>query len=448
MLMVTAEVEGSKVTRHTHVDYSDYTPDEKAFLLSLCGRPGFFNPLDRHGKPMVLSSSQKRQVLKYFRQVEVEREHNPEVPEDLEALLELSPEKLLQESDLPLGVKHLYRKDVREKLSLIEQRVLEALLLVLRPKDQQHRKWIQKHGSEDLKTQVQQLPEGTLFIDVDQDLEGMDAVFEDRWAVKDSLFDQFLQETLALEHPGWFFVHFADTVPLRNPPAALKSVARKNKAKVETLLNLDEVLLPAHLKKRFKNRKTIPTVAVWWRNGHRVYLDVPQEIPAIPTRKAKPGEKQAYQLRIRLLGVSPSIWRSFQVAADIRFSELHRVIQTVMGWEDVHLHDFIARRGKHSDTTGHPEVDTLGELQLERGDEFYYRYDFGDLWEHVIKVEKVFALDETQPLPLCLKGQGACPEEDCGGPDAFMWHLKHSRKKKRLFSLEEVNRQLARLNHD
>ncbi len=47
-----------------------------------------------------------------------------------------------------------------------------------------------------------------------------------------------------------------------------------------------------------------------------------------------------YQLKITLKGVRPPIWRRIQVKSDITLHALHRTIQTVMGWEDEHLHDF------------------------------------------------------------------------------------------------------------
>ena len=44
-----------------------------------------------------------------------------------------------------------------------------------------------------------------------------------------------------------------------------------------------------------------------------------------------------------------------------------------------------------------------------------YVYDFGDNWEHDIKLEKVIKELEIKNLPFCLKAVGACPPEDCGG---------------------------------
>ncbi|MEX3954222.1 plasmid pRiA4b ORF-3 family protein [Paraburkholderia sp. EG287A] len=46
---------------------------------------------------------------------------------------------------------------------------------------------------------------------------------------------------------------------------------------------------------------------------------------------------------------------------------------------------------------------------------FTYIYDYGDNWEHWIKVEKALVRDPDMRRPLCLDGQNVCPPEDVGG---------------------------------
>jgi hypothetical protein len=48
----------------------------------------------------------------------------------------------------------------------------------------------------------------------------------------------------------------------------------------------------------------------------------------------------SYQLKITLDGSDPPIWRRFQVPASITLANLHFIIQTVMGWQNYHLHEF------------------------------------------------------------------------------------------------------------
>ena len=45
------------------------------------------------------------------------------------------------------------------------------------------------------------------------------------------------------------------------------------------------------------------------------------------------------QLKMRLLGISPMIWRRVLVPASFTIQELHGVIQAAMGWEGLHLYE-------------------------------------------------------------------------------------------------------------
>jgi hypothetical protein len=48
-----------------------------------------------------------------------------------------------------------------------------------------------------------------------------------------------------------------------------------------------------------------------------------------------------YQLKVVLLGISPMIWRRLLVSSDSSIEDLHYTLQIAMGWEDIHLHQFI-----------------------------------------------------------------------------------------------------------
>ena len=52
-------------------------------------------------------------------------------------------------------------------------------------------------------------------------------------------------------------------------------------------------------------------------------------------------EKQIYQIQIALKNFRPKIWRRLLVPSDLKLSDLHKVIQTSMGWTNSHLHQFI-----------------------------------------------------------------------------------------------------------
>lgn len=140
-----------------------------------------------------------------------------------------------------------------------------------------------------------------------------------------------------------------------------------------------------------------------------------------------------FVMRVDLAGAKPPIWRRISLPADASFFDLHVAIQQAMGWQDCHLHRFEIRDGTRTlaeielnnglddpDFGFRPEpwseLDTTLFEVVERGyRKFHYCYDFGDSWEHTIKIEEVIDPKVLNPMPELLKGRGACPPEDCGG---------------------------------
>ena len=43
------------------------------------------------------------------------------------------------------------------------------------------------------------------------------------------------------------------------------------------------------------------------------------------------------QLKVRLLGISPMIWRRVLVPASVSLRELYGILQVSLGWEGIHL---------------------------------------------------------------------------------------------------------------
>ena len=54
--------------------------------------------------------------------------------------------------------------------------------------------------------------------------------------------------------------------------------------------------------------------------------------------------KRIYQFKIKLQGITPTIWRRIQVPETYSFWDLHVAIQDAMGWLDYHLHLFRVHR--------------------------------------------------------------------------------------------------------
>jgi len=130
-----------------------------------------------------------------------------------------------------------------------------------------------------------------------------------------------------------------------------------------------------------------------------------------------------YQLKVTLKGSKPPIWRRIQVKSNIRLSDLHDVIQCIMGWDGGHLHQFIHKGeyfGEPSDDDDWGEVADedkvrLSDLDLQTKSKFVYEYDFGDGWMHEIVVEKTLPVEKGVSYPQCIDGKLACPPDDCGG---------------------------------
>lgn len=137
--------------------------------------------------------------------------------------------------------------------------------------------------------------------------------------------------------------------------------------------------------------------------------------------------RSAYQLKVTLRGTRPPIWRRLEVASDLTLEGLHDALQGAMGWNDSHLHAFVADGVEY----GRPDPEwatgvrdesrvTLARVLRAPKDRLVYQYDFGDDWQHVVVLEKVLPFDaERHRAPLVTAGRRACPPEDCGGVYGF-----------------------------
>lgn len=127
------------------------------------------------------------------------------------------------------------------------------------------------------------------------------------------------------------------------------------------------------------------------------------------------------QLKMRLLGISPMIWRRVLVPVSLTIQELHGVIQAAMGWEGLHLYEVRLRAARY----GSPELCTdsadvpLESFRFRRHAKLTYIYDMGAWWEHKLRIEDRLEAETSKRYPLCLDEQGACPPEDCGGPEGY-----------------------------
>lgn len=146
--------------------------------------------------------------------------------------------------------------------------------------------------------------------------------------------------------------------------------------------------------------------------------------------------RKVYQFKITLLEIKPLIWRKIVVKPDVNLYDLHKIIQTTMGWYNSHLHQFFdgdfiyAPKEMGLDDCQDSKTVKLNKLLKEAGDNLSYTYDFGDGWEYEILLEEILQEDEKNQLPRCIGGKRNCPPEDCGGPWGYMDFLKIIKNKK------------------
>lgn len=145
------------------------------------------------------------------------------------------------------------------------------------------------------------------------------------------------------------------------------------------------------------------------------------------TRASKPKAPAGIlQLHIELHEIKPKVWRRVLVPETITLAKLHSVIQRAFQWGGGHLHEFEAAGQRYGSPD--PEFDPSGSIGSERtrltsamvGGKIDYVYDFGDYWQHRVKVEKTLPPMPDLKLPLCVDGANAAPPDDCGGAPGYM----------------------------
>jgi len=141
-----------------------------------------------------------------------------------------------------------------------------------------------------------------------------------------------------------------------------------------------------------------------------------------------PGDpEEVYQLHIWLCSISPMIWRRALVRSNTTIADLQAIIGILFGWSDEHLHQFIIRGKRYGvphlgGIVFRDDAETIPRSRFRFRDKerFSYEYDFGDFWQHVVRVEKKLPFNPRKAYPVCIGGSQSSPLEDCGGPEAIM----------------------------
>jgi len=128
------------------------------------------------------------------------------------------------------------------------------------------------------------------------------------------------------------------------------------------------------------------------------------------------------RLIVTLNDVEPAVMRRIEAPLGLPLERLHLTLQAAFGWENYHLYAFRARKTAFSlypeDHFGDGDTRSLKRATLADAIEaagakkaFVYEYDFGDGWEHAIRVERIAAAEADVAYPRLVEAKGACPPE-------------------------------------
>jgi hypothetical protein len=137
-------------------------------------------------------------------------------------------------------------------------------------------------------------------------------------------------------------------------------------------------------------------------------------------------------LRITLDDVEPAVLRRIELPLNIRLDRLHLAIQAAMGWSNSHLYEIRAGDvgwGDPDPDGGDGPLDArkarlVDVLEDVGAKTLRYLYDFGDGWEHTIKIERIADAVPGIAYPRLVEAVGRCPPEDVGGPWGYAEFLE------------------------
>lgn len=168
----------------------------------------------------------------------------------------------------------------------------------------------------------------------------------------------------------------------------------------------------------------------------------------LPKQRFIGPSKREFHIRIKLNNAPVKIWRELVVPSNITLEMLAYVLIDAMGWRHEHLYQFIGKGDVYYMNTAqlkeegsgfrsffgrieyrNSDKTTLEKVLQPKGERLKFEYDFGDSWTHDlwVKAARDYAPGEEPAIRL-LKGQGACPPEDCGGVWGYAELLEMNKK--------------------
>ena len=176
-------------------------------------------------------------------------------------------------------------------------------------------------------------------------------------------------------------------------------------------------------------------------------------------RRPRRADEVTYRVRVDLKGMKPPVWRRLEISSETLLDQVHQVIQVAFGWTDSHLHRFAVGTSvwdrdaelylcpfdvEEGEDEGTPEQEVrLDEVLVDVGDKLLYVYDYGDGWEHVLRLEAILDRESGQPVAVCTDGRRAGPPEDCGGPWGYQELVSEGSVDAEDFDVDDVNAELS-----
>ena len=127
-----------------------------------------------------------------------------------------------------------------------------------------------------------------------------------------------------------------------------------------------------------------------------------------------------YILKMELEG--SNLLRKVALAGNLTFSDLHDIIQTIFGWENMHLHRFIVGNLEIGDYENEDDIpinfkyegDADLNLIFLNTEKIQYEYDYGDSWRIEISVLEIKDIKKAT-APYVIEAEGGMAKDDCGG---------------------------------
>src|SRR5271166_5648790 len=115
------------------------------------------------------------------------------------------------------------------------------------------------------------------------------------------------------------------------------------------------------------------------------------------------SQPEAYCVHVWIRGIHPMLCRRFLVRSDGTLADLRVVLQIGFDWTDFHLHRFRIRKKDYAVPSRgglgcchDARKIKLGDLHFRINKRFLYEYDFGDLWQHQVRIEKRLEIETSR----------------------------------------------------